>query len=520
MSFDLEKEEQKYRKYRAKLFDGKLGNQENSIDENVKSVSVARDFIITVGLFFLQLVLALIIAPFLNNDELKEHSFQFLGAALSYVSFIGLLIGVVRNRKQYRRCWLILCAIALYVASVLECRYVGVPAASFLFIVYFQIRNNNGKIKDEIVTITSTIVAAGIIAVATLNLIPSETTVNQLYSEKYLGEASNKSVENKKCNGLSSDDSLFVRNVFVGIYQKLEPVTEVVYERFNKIRKKCPSWLEKPDWSEQLRLNVLYYEDMVETIKRKKLVVSKERAKLGKVLFDNQNRNLEKILNGDLVVESGTTYLIDSLVAEKSLENEKAIVKKIQAKLDSLYDSSLVYENTIVLSDSVRKQQDSLVKNLVNEIKNDSSCVLTSSDSEFIRAIYDGVWEGTLPINKKVHQKFQKLYKKCFWKLMPPDLNGDVASEILYYEDLASSLNQRKIVLSNQRKMLADSVVKEQNDLIAKYLKNDTIYPQDGKPPFVLDSEVVVYNLKKYQKKAIVALKKLDSLYNDSLYLK
>lgn len=511
MSFDLEKEEQEYRKYRAKRL---------TIDENVNSVSVTKDFFITVGLFFLQLVLALIIAPFLNNDALKEHTFQFLGAALAYVSFIGLLIGIVRNRKQYRRCWLILCAIVLYIASVLECRYVGIPAASFLFIVYFQIRNNNGKIKDEIVTITSTVVAAGIIAVATLNLIPSETTINQLYSEKYLDETLNKSIENKKCNGLSSDDSLFVRNVFVGIYQNLEPVTKDVYERFNKIRKKCPSWLEKPDWSEQLRLSVLYYEDMVATIKRKKLVVSKERAKLGKVLFDNQNRNLEKILNGDLVVESGASYLIDSLGAEKALENEKEIVKEVQAKLDSLYDSSLVYENIIVLSDSARKRQDSLVKNLVNEIKNDSSCVWTSSDSVFIRVVFDGIWEGSLPISKKVHQKFQKLYKKCFWKLMPPDLNGNVANEILYYEDLASSLNQHKIVLSNQRKMLADSVVKDQNDSIAKYLKNDTVYPQDGNEPFVLDSEVVVYNLKEYQKKAIVALKKLDSLYNDSLYLK
>ena len=81
-------------------------------------------------------------------------------------------------------------------------------------------------------------------------------------------------------------------------------------------------------------------------------------------------------------------------------------------------------------------------------------------------------------------------------------------------------MKQRKIVLSNQRKMLEDSIVKEQNSLIAEYLKNDTIYPQDGSEPFILDSEDVVYNLKKYQEKAIVALKKLDSLYNDSLYMK
>lgn len=519
MSFDLEKEEQEYRKYKAEHSAGKVEKQNKPIDEEVKPGSGIRDFYVTIGLLLFQFVLTLIIAPFLIKDSLNEHTFQFFGEASAYASAVGLLITVVRNRRSYRRCWLILCAVVLFAAAILECRYVGVPAASIVFIVYFQIKNNNGKLRDELVALASTIVTAGIISIATLNLIPSKTTMSHLYSEKYLGGAANNSFENLECN-LNADDSLFARNVFVGIYQKLEPVTKNVYERFNEIRKRCPSWLEKPDWSEQLRLNVLYYEDMVETIKQNKLVVSNERAKLGKALFEAQNRNLEKVLNGDLVIENGVSYLVDSLVAEKALENEKEIVKTIQAKLDSLYDSSLVFDDSIIMSDLTEKHQDSIIENLLNEIKNDSSCVLTPSDSEFIGTVFDGMWEGTLPINKDIHQRFQKLYKKCLWELSPPDWNGTVTNKILYYEDLASSMKQRKIVLSNQRKMLEDSIVKEQNSLIAEYLKNDTIYPQDGSEPFILDSEDVVYNLKKYQEKAIVALKKLDSLYNDSLYMK
>ena len=152
MSFDLEKEEQEYRKYKAEHSAGKVEKQNKPIDEEVKPGSGIRDFYVTIGLLLFQFVLTLIIAPFLIIDSLNEHTFQFFGEASAYASAVGLLITVVRNRRSYRRCWLILCAVVLFAAAILECRYVGVPAASIVFIVYFQIKNNNGKLVIDIPT--------------------------------------------------------------------------------------------------------------------------------------------------------------------------------------------------------------------------------------------------------------------------------------------------------------------------------------------------------------------------------
>lgn len=522
MSFDLEKEEQEYRKYKAEHTAGKMEKQNKSIDEDVKPGSGIRDFYVTIGLLLFQFVLTLIIAPFLIKDALNEHTFQFFGIASAYASAVGLLITVVRNRRSYRRYWLIPCAIVLFVTAILECRYVGAPAASILFIVYFQIKNNNGKLRDELVVLASTLVAAGIISIATLNMLPPTAISDEtVYVNNPLEQNYENSLKNVGCRELSTEDSFFVKKVFTDVYQNTGMITKEIYERFNEIRKKCPSWMAKPDWSDYFRLSVLYYEDMVNTIKQQKLIISEERVKLGKSLYDLQNRNLEKVLNGDLIIENYDAHLVDLPLALEALENQKKIVSAVQARLDSLYDTTLVFDDSRLLSDSIKNFQDSIHMVVLNNIEKErESCNLTSADSEFVFSTYEGIWNGSLPITKKIHQRFQEIYKKCYLHLLPPNWSHVIAEDILFYEDLASSMNRGEIVVSDQRKMFLDSVVRNQNAQIAEYLKKDTIYPEDGGAPFVLDSEDVVYNLKKYQEKAIVALKKLDSLYNDSLYMK
>ena len=470
--------------------------------KNKDNGSGVKDIVVIAAILILQIVLAVALAPYLGGDA-EDVTHKFLGLALVYTSIVGLVVAVVRNQKRYNRLVLIPVAIILYVLAWFESRYIGVPAASYLLIIYFQVSNNNSIIRDGVVAFASTCIVAGIIPFAVMVAVHDGVEMNG-YQQEQIPQEMTYSTESG-CDDLTTDDTLFVRDVLHAIFSNPEIGVRDYYERFNKIKKECPILLRKLDISKTNRVIYRYFEDLIETIRQQKPVTSTERIKLyqevnaSKQLIETHRRNLNRALNSGLIINEGLVIPADTMTIKRKLKDFDKITKMAVAKYDSLYDSTLVF------SDSV--QNDTLV------------CSMTASDSEFVNHLYSEIWDGTASINKDTYLRFQGIYKNCTATLLPPIWYIEVPETILMYEDLASSLNRRQIVKSYERMYLDETIIKQQDDEILNYLKDDTVRPENGGAPFVLDSETVIYNLKNLQEKALVAIKKLDSLYTDSLYV-
>ncbi len=472
----------------------------------INDVQCKKDALITILLFFLQCILAsiatlfvMLIVVVIENHPTTE-GLKYYGIIATAALTLGLIFSCLRNRKEHSKIFLVVLASVLVIIAGLENRFFGVPVISILCIIYFQIWNNNEQVAEWSATLAAGIITGLIIAISVIAKVPT----NSPYYEQ-------KSTNLIDCP-LTRDDTLFVQNTIKDIYAAAAPITKEIHDKFSRLIKECPSGMRKPPYlSEGLALTLRYYEDMIETIKQKRLVISQERAQLGKETFENQNRNLGKVLNGELIVDHGVSYLVDLKTAEAALENMKEICSIIQAKFDSLYDTSLIIQENI-------QEEESPFEEPLDSQQIQSNCQLSSEDSAFISNLFAGIWDASIPITKKTHSHFHELYKSCPLTLAKPDWNKTVTQKILYYNDLSSSLSQQKLKISIERQQLDKEIIQQQNAMIQIYLSNDTIYPEKEEP-FVLDSAIVDYNRRIFEKKAITTLLKLDSLYDDSLYI-
>lgn len=260
-----------------------------------------------------------------------------------YCIFFWVILAVVIHnpRKKKKRFQLLRFIFAMVLLGCLGLEASGHISYFFISILvlfalnFFIVFNNNRNLTKLRSLIISSIITVAILIfqIVLIIFVPSD---NKLLEQ-------NASSSTVSCANFSPQDSAFAVNLIGDIWTGAASITKETHNRFQDLYKQCPELLAKPDWSSQYKLNILYLEDLLNSVKQHQAIISQERKNLshllGQEMFEMQNSYIAHAANGDTIYQPDGTFLYytEQSIEEAIIQTKKSI-QIVQSKLDSLYN--------------------------------------------------------------------------------------------------------------------------------------------------------------------------------------